>query len=104
MSMIDVSSSGLFNRPRVMKRHTGAPAQESRRRRAALRRLFVRWRSARTGCPAGSEGGELEAGLNAAGGSVRPSVAYSPKRLIRSLMYGERAAIAAGVISQPSLR
>src|SRR5450755_933294 len=67
MSMIDVSSSGLVNRPRGMKRHTGAPAQESRRRRAALRRLFVRWRSARTGCPAGSEGGELEAGVERGG-------------------------------------
>ena len=33
---------------------------------------------------------------------MSPSVAYSPKRLIRSRMYGESAATAAGVISQPS--
>ncbi|MDP9134087.1 MAG: hypothetical protein M3N56_04570, partial [Actinomycetota bacterium] len=33
---------------------------------------------------------------------VRPSVAYPPKRLIRSVMYGERAARAAGVIVEPS--
>lgn len=41
-------------------------------------------------------------GSNAAGGSLRPSVAYSPKRLMRSLMYGERSATAAGVTGQPS--
>jgi len=38
-------------------------------------------------------------GSNAPGGSARPSVAYSPKRLIGSVMYGERAARAPGVIA-----